>query len=108
MKLWSVHLESQALQHVRYRIKRMSEYRIDGRFKNIRELERHISSLPQILNPTALYNKMIDEFRLMAEQNDYAAVLRVFNHKPMLVASGIDRLLGFSNIDSYISAVLAL
>lgn len=105
MKLWSVHLESQALQHVRYRIKRMSEYRIDGRFKNIRELERHISSLPQILNPTALYNKMLDEFRLMAEQNDYAAVLRVFNHKPMLVASGIDRLLGFSNIDSYISAV---
>ena len=107
MQLWVQHMDSQALQHVRHRVKRLAECRIDGRFSSIRELERHIADLPRLLNPGAIYGELRADFHRMAKEGDYAGVLRVFNHKPMLAASGVDRLLAYPNIDAYIGGVLA-
>ena len=106
MQLWEKHIDSQALQHVRHRIKRLAVCRIDGRFGSIRDLERHIAALPEILNPGAIYGGLRREFRRMSAEKDYAGVLKVFNHKPMLTSCGVDRLLGYSGTDAYISGIL--
>lgn len=107
MKMWEQHLDSQALQHVRHRIKRLAECRIDGRFHNISELERHMEALPEILNPRAIYTELRRHFRRILSERDYAGVLKVFNFKPMLTSCGVSQLLGFANTDAYVSAILA-
>lgn len=107
MRLWVRHMDSQALQHVRHRVKRLTECRIDGRFSSIQELERHIADLPRILKPAEIYSEVETEFHRMAREDDYAGVLRVFNHKPMLAASGVDGLLGYRSIDAYVGGILA-
>lgn len=107
MRLWEKNLDSQVLQHTRHRVKRLAEYRIDGRFRSIRELEHHIECLSRILNPSDIYNRLHQQFMKMLQHKDYASILKVFNHKSMLAECGIDRLLGFRNVDCYISAVFA-
>lgn len=107
MKMWGEHLEAQALQHTRHRIKRLTECRIDGRFKSIEELEEHIRELPSILKPEQIYSSILDEFIRIFKTQDYSGVLKVFNHKPMLSASGVASHLGYPNTHSYIKDILA-
>lgn len=100
-------LEAQALQHTRHRMKRDVERKIDARFTCITALELHIKSLIKKLRPRDTYDQLIAEFRKMARSGDYEGVLRVFNHKPMFTSSSVAKLLGFSNIDDYISGVIS-
>lgn len=99
--------EEQALQHVRHRMKREIECKIDGRFTCITALEMHVKHLINILRPRDHYNELCRSFRAMLEEGDYEGVLRVFNHKPMLADSGVAAMLGFSNRDAYIAGVLS-
>lgn len=108
MALWKKHLREQAMMHVRHRVKRLMEYRVDGRFENIGQLEKHLRELPDIIAPRKLYEEVYSEFHRMLVESDYAGVLRVFNHKPMLSESNVAPLLGYSNKDAYISGVLAI
>ncbi len=108
MEQWRQQCASQVLMHVRHRVKRMMEYRVDGRFNSIRELENHISKLPEIINPREIYNEVNTEFTRMLTDKDYAAVLKVFNHKPMLSACGVAQLLGYKDRDAYIAGTLGL
>lgn len=100
--------DEQALQHVRHRVKRMVECRIDGRFSCITAMETHLRSLINMLRPRAQYNELRDEFQQYIAKNDYAGILRVFNHKPMLTDSCVAPLLGFKNKDEYINGVIAV
>lgn len=108
LKLWATHYEAQALEHTRYRIKRMMEYRVDGRFQTIRQLEDHIHRLAKIVNPRHIYDELLGRFRLMLEQGDYAGILRVFNHKPALAECGVAAMLGYRDRDEYLRSVLRL
>lgn len=99
--------EEQALQHVRHRMKREIECKIDGRFTCITALELHVKHLVNILRPRDHYNELCRSFHAMLDTDDYAGVLRVFNHKPMLSESGVAGLLGYPNRDAYIGGVLA-
>jgi hypothetical protein len=108
MGLWKQHVASQVLMHVRHRVKRIMEYRADGRFNSIDELERHIRSLSSLIKPRDMYREVSEEFNRMLTEGDYAGVLRVFNHKPMLSACGVAQLLGYKDRDAYIAGVLAL
>lgn len=100
-------LENQALQHTRHRMKRDVERKIDARFTCITALELHIKSLIKKLKPRETYDQILAEFRKMARGGDYEGVLRIFNHKPMFTGSCVAKSLGFSNVDDYVSGVIA-
>lgn len=106
MRMFRRHADEQALQHVRHRIKRDVECRIDGRFACITALEAHLRSLEKKLQPRRNYNRIREEFAVMIRDNDYAGVLRVFNHKPMLPDSDVHRLLGYRSKEDYIAGVI--
>lgn len=108
MQLFKKQYESQVLQHVRHKVKRDVECKIDGRFTCISALEMHLRTLVDKLKPRETYNALRKEFAGMISSGDYAGVLKVFNHKPMLSESGIAQQLGFPNKETYISAVLGV
>lgn len=99
-------LRQQALQHTRHRVKRVVEYRIDGRFGDIATLENHISGLLDEINPRKLYDEFCERFSGYEKSGDYEAVLQVFNQKSMLTGSNVAQLCGFKNKDRYIAAVI--
>lgn len=107
LKMFESHFREQVLQHVRHRMKRLLECRGDARVRTIGELERHLQSLPEIIDVRGHYDKLMHEFQSIARSRDYNAVLKVFNHKPMLADSQVATLLGYKNKDAYISGVLA-
>lgn len=106
MKNWKIHYREQALQHVRHRIKREVEHRIDGRFNCITALETHLRNLIDTLQPRQTYEELLNEFSRMLTENDYAGILKVFNYKPMLGESNVARLLGYPSKDAYIAGVI--
>lgn len=101
-------LRAQALMHTRHRVKRLVEYRIDGRFNNINMLEQHIASLAGEINPRGIYEGLCRDFRRYAETDDYAGVLKVYNQKSMIPGSNVAALCGLKNKDEYIRCVIAL
>ena len=105
---FSLALKQQALLHTRHRVKRLVEYRIDGRFSDIAMLESHIMKLHDEIAPRKIYEEYCRQFRRYVEQNDYAGVLKVYNQKSMLPASNVAALCGLHNKDEYISAVIDL
>ena len=102
------HAEEQALMHVRHKVKREVECKIDARFKSIREMETHIRGLLERLAPREHYLELRSEFEMMTRNEDYDGILKVFNHKPMLGDCGVASLLGYSSRDAYISGVLGV
>lgn len=99
--------DEQALQHVRHRVKRMVECKIDARFSCITAMETHLRSLINMLRPRQQYNQLRGEFQDYIRRGDYAGILKVFNYKPMLGECGIASMLGYKNKDEYISGVIA-
>ncbi|MCM1369718.1 MAG: DUF4435 domain-containing protein [Candidatus Amulumruptor caecigallinarius] len=106
MHLFKQQAEEQAMQHVRHKMKRNVECKIDGRFHCITALETHLRKLETQLQPRKHYNRIREEFAAKIRDNDYAGVLKVFNHKPMLAGSGLHKLLGYSTREEYVGGVL--
>ncbi len=100
--------DEQALQHVRHRVKREVECRIDARFSCITAMETHLRGLITLLRPREQYNELRKQFQDILSRHDYAAILKVFNHKPMLVDCGVAHMLGYKNKDEYIYGVIAV
>lgn len=97
-------LKQQALQHVRHRVKHDVEKRIDMKFKSINALEDHMLDLVNELNPRGFYDQVCRDFRTMVHNHDYAGVLKVFNHKPLL--GEVATLCGFHSKEDYIKTTL--
>ncbi len=106
IKMFRRHADQQALQHVRHRVKREVECKIDARFTCITALETHLKTLVFKLQPRKHYNALRQQFAKMIAEEDYDSILRVFNHKPMLPDSGVHQLLGFRSKEDYIAGVL--
>ncbi len=106
MKTFRSKADEQVLLHVRHKMKRDVECRVDARFTCITALEMHLRSLVDKLRPRDYYNALSADFRSMLAENDYLSVLRVFNHKPMLADSNVALLLGYNNKDEYIAGVI--
>ncbi len=98
--------EQQVLQHVRHKVKRDVECKIDARFSCITALETHLKTLVFKLEPRKNYNRLREQFAAMVRDNDYDAILKVFNHKPMLPDSELPKLLGYRSRDEYVNGVL--
>lgn len=105
-RMFRHHADKQALQHVRHRVKREVECKIDARFTCITALETHLKTLVFKLQPRKHYNALRQRFAKMIAEDDYNGILQVFNHKPMLPDSGIHQLLGFRTKEDYIEGVL--
>jgi len=101
-------LHKQALQHTRHRVKQTVEYRIDGRFTNIGQLESHMDALKREINPRGLYENFCREFKRYLNESDYRSVLRVYNQKSMIPASNVAGMCGLSGKDQYISVILEI
>jgi len=101
-------LRRQALLHTRHRVKRTMEYRVDGRFNNINELEDHIDDLVHEINPRAMYEKFCRDFNDYLRNDDYASVLRVYNQKSMVPGSNVAGLCGMKDRNAYLRRILDL
>lgn len=101
------HFDEQALQHVRHRVKREVECKIDARFSCITAMETHLRGLVTMLRPREQYNELRTVFQGFLEHHNYEGILKVFNHKPMLSDCDVARLLGYKNKDEYISGVIS-
>lgn len=98
--------DEQALQHVRHRVKREVECKIDARFSCITAMETHLRSLVTMLRPREQYNELRSRFQDFLAKHDYSSILKVFNHKPMLGDCGVARLLGYKTKDDYVAGVI--
>lgn len=105
---FSHELREQALEHARHTMKKTVEYRVDGRFNSIGQLEQHIARLCIELNPRGVYNNFCQQFRRLVDKGDYEGILRVYNHKSMIAAANVPALCGLNSKDQYISHVLHL
>ncbi|MCH5231683.1 MAG: DUF4435 domain-containing protein [Muribaculaceae bacterium] len=101
-------LQAQVLEHVRHRVKREVEARIDAKFSCITALETHLRQLINILNPRKQYNELMSNFHSIVERKDYPSLLRVFNHKPLLAETNTPSLLGYKNRDDYVRGVISV
>lgn len=99
--------DEQALQHVRHRVKREVECKIDARFSCITAMETHLRSLITMLRPREQYNELRTLFQSYLEKGDYGSILKVFNHKPMLGDCGVAHLLGYKSKEEYVAGVIA-
>lgn len=98
----------QALQHVRHRVKRAVECKVDARFNCITAMETHLHGLADLLRPRERYDALRREFQQLIDNGDYNGVLKVFNHKPMLGDCGVAQALGLKNKEEYVGAVIQL
>ncbi|MDE6402919.1 MAG: DUF4435 domain-containing protein, partial [Muribaculaceae bacterium] len=108
IKMFAAEYREQALMHTRHRVKRTVEYRIDGRFTTIDELEKHISGLVDEIAPRKHYDELVRLFKSYIDDRDYRGVLRVFNRKSMLPGSNISGLLGLNGRGAYVEYILRL
>lgn len=99
--------DEQALQHVRHRVKREVECKIDARFPCITAMETHLRGLVTMLRPRTQYNELRSQFQDLLARHDYASILKFFNHKPMLGDCGVARLLGYKTKDDYVAGVIS-
>lgn len=106
IRMFKAQVDQQALQHVRHRVKREVECKIDARFSCITALETHLRQLVVQLQPRRHYNKLRESFFRMVAEKDYNSILKVFNHKPMIPNSGIHQILGYHSKDEYIDNVI--
>lgn len=106
--LFKADLHQQALQHTRHKVKRIVEHRIDARFANIKQLETHMKLLPEEVNPRGLYNKLCSDFNRYLKEENYNAILRVYNRKSMLTETHAASIVGLKRDDkeSLVRAVL--
>lgn len=106
LKMFDSHFREQVLQHVRHRMKRAMECKVDTKVRTIGELERHVRSLPEIINVKGEYDRLMRDFGAVSAARDYAGVLKLFNFKPMIPESQLPSLLGYSDKGAYIEGVL--
>lgn len=99
-------MHQQALQHTRHTVKHIMEHRIDGRFASITKLEEHMTGLVDEINPRAIYEQFCREFHDYIRDNDYNAILRVYNQKSMVGQSNVSSLTGCGDKRAYLTAVL--
>ncbi|MEF9924421.1 MAG: DUF4435 domain-containing protein [Muribaculaceae bacterium] len=106
INMFKMQLKQQALMHVRHKVKRNVEFRIDRKFQNINALEDHMVDLVNEINPRGMYEAMCQDFHEYVATSDYAMVLKVFNEKSMLPESNVAQLCGLNTKDEYIKAIL--
>ena len=104
--MFTKELKQQALMHVRHRVKRDVEMRIDMKFTSINALENHMVELVSEINPRGLYDQLCREFHVYEDNDDYASILKVYNQKLMLGESNVATLCGYKNKDDYIRGIL--
>lgn len=108
LKLFANAMTAQALEHTRHRVKRLVEFRIDGKFANIGMLEDHMADLVNEINPRNIYNELCREFKTIIDTADYQGVLRVYNDKTMISNTNVAALCGLRNKEQYLSTILAI
>lgn len=101
-------LQQQVLEHVRHRVKREVDSKIDAKFSCITAMETHIRQLIQILNPRKQYKELYSRFKGFVQNQDYDSMLRVFNHKPLISETDLPSLLGYKNKEDYIRGVISI
>lgn len=108
MAEFNQHLQAQVMEHVRHRVKREVDSKIDAKFTCITALETHLRQLIKILNPRRHYNDLINHFRNIVNKNDYAEMLKVFNYKPLISECDVPNMLGYKNTEDYIRGVISI
>ena len=106
--IFNHNLQRQVMEHVRHRVKREVDAKIDAKFSCITALEAHLRQLIKILEPRSQYNNLLREFREIITTKNYLGMLKVFNHKPLITECDVPSLLGYKNKEDYIRGVISL
>lgn len=99
-------LRKQALEHTRHRVKRLMEFRADGRFNDINMLEEHVKNIVYEIKPRALYEQFCRDFNSYVANGDYRSVLRVYNQKSMVPQSNVAQMCGLKGKDAYVNDII--
>jgi len=108
IKMFERELKSQALQHVRHRVKHAVEVRIDMKFRNINALEDHMVDLVNEINPRGMYESLCRQFHGYLDSGDYRSILKVYNQKQMLGESNVAQQCGLARKQDYIKLILKI
>ena len=106
--LFASQLREQALQHVRHRVKRNVEKRINMKFRSISALEEHMVDLVKEIDPRSMYEQLCRDFHGYVHKGDYMMVLKVFNQKQMVGHSNVVGLCGLTHRDDYLRTILTM
>lgn len=106
--LFDKDVESQALLHTRHRIRRDLEYMIDRRLSSIEELSEHIDTLTDNIDCRSVYDNICQEFKRYVKEQNYEAILRVYNQKGMLPQSRVTQLCGLASKEKYLSFIISV
>ena len=101
-------LKDQALMHTRHRVKRLMECRIDRKFANIAQLERHLDGIRDELDPRGIYDSLCLKFHSYVNSGNYRAVLKVYNRKSMIPSSNVATMCGLKNKEEYIATIIEI
>lgn len=101
-------MHKQALEHTRHRVKRLMEFRADGRFSDINRLEDHVKNIVYEIKPRALYEQFCRDFNSYLASGDYRSVLRVYNQKSMVPQSNVAQLCGLQGKDAYVNNIISI
>ena len=107
-QLFDKDVEAQALLHTRHRVRRDLEYMIDRRLSSIEELSEHIDTLTDNIDCRIVYETICLEFRQYIKDENYEAILRVYNQKGMLPQSRVTQLCGLVNKEKYLSFIISV
>ncbi len=108
IQLFDKDIESQALLHTRHRVRRDLEYMIDRRLSSIEELSQHIDTLTDNIDCQGVYDAICTEFKQYVTEQNYEAVLRVYNQKGMLPQSRVTQLCGLASKEKYLSFIISV
>ena len=117
--LFADELEAQVLEHTRHRIKRRVQTVIDYKATSLDDIKNHLDNLlNKTLNVDGTHKMFHDDFVKYRNSNDYASILKVFNHKQMISQSCVASIIGVPNNickgkennqrNCYVAAIIAI
>lgn len=108
VNLFEKDLDAQVLLHARHRVRKKLEIAINRKVATFEELVEHIDNLRDAIHTEDIYTGIREKFTQYAQTGNYAKILLVYNQKGILPQSGICKICGISNKESYINLLLSI
>ena len=109
LDLFSKELQFQATQHSIFIIKKIYERGLNPKVKEFAELESVVKKFTNNVDYKNIYQELEDCFSKYISNNDYLSVLKVYNNKGIIHASGLSQLCGLgSKNNEYFNFVISI
>jgi energy-coupling factor transporter ATP-binding protein EcfA2 len=101
-------MESQALEHTIFRVKRIFSKELNPISKTFSDLKSELNNFWNQQDFDKIYDEYMTKFNELIKQNDYKGILEVFNHKGILSLSNVLKLCCIADKTAYRNLVIAI